>query len=165
MSYETGTTAQAIIDELPRIAKSEGLKKYIYRCPAGHPTFGFGTKITKGMPEYRKRMGSPVSEQRCLEAFFNEVVGEVYPDTQKAFGRGEFNKLPYAAKGVFADFLYNVGLTTFREFIQMRKAVLARDWDRAADELLNSKYADDVGPRAKRLADRLRRLGGLRRRT
>ena len=158
MKYEHNTTAQAIVEEIPRIAKDEGLVLRVYKDGGGYPTFGFGTLVKPGMPEYGKPIGYPVSEQRCLEAFLSEFFEEVYPDTQKAFGRGQFNKLPFAAKKVFANVLYNMGLTRFRKFKRTRAAVLARNWDRAADELLDSKYARQVKSRATRLAGRLRKV-------
>lgn len=55
-----------------------------------------------------------------------------------------------------ASVMFNIGPTKFRKFKKMIKAVQEGDWDKAADELLNSKRTKQVGERAEIEARMLR---------
>lgn len=57
---------------------------------------------------------------------------------------------------VFFDLLFNMGWPTFSQFKNFLKHAKAGDWDIAATHLLLSKYATDVGKRARINAQMLR---------
>ena len=50
---------------------------------------------------------------------------------------------------------FNLGLTRLLGFKKFLAALEAEDWDRAAEEMLDSKWAVQVGPRSTRLRDLL----------
>lgn len=51
---------------------------------------------------------------------------------------------------VLVDMNYNLGSTN--KFKKMEAAIIAKDWETAAEELMDSKYAEQVGDRACRNA-------------
>ena len=57
---------------------------------------------------------------------------------------------------VLACMVFNMGLTRVLGFKQMLDAVRRNDWPRAADEMLSSQWAGQVGARANRLANMMR---------
>jgi lysozyme len=54
-----------------------------------------------------------------------------------------FQRLP-----VLVDLVFNMGLPKFMEFKRMIKAIKAFDWNTAAEELMNSRYAEQLPKRA-----------------
>jgi lysozyme len=52
---------------------------------------------------------------------------------------------------------FNLGQTRLAGFQRLREAVKEQDWEQAAAELLDSKWATQVGQRAVRLAEQMRR--------
>ncbi|WP_417500753.1 glycoside hydrolase family protein [Marinobacter sp.] len=54
---------------------------------------------------------------------------------------------------VLANMAYNMGMPTLLEFSRMLGALAKRDWDRAALEMLDSKWARQVGARAVELSE------------
>jgi lysozyme len=56
------------------------------------------------------------------------------------------------------DMYYNLGWPRLSKFKRMLKHIDDGKYDKAAEELLNSKYASQVGQRAKRNADLLRKV-------
>ena len=70
--------------------------------------------------------------------------------------------LPWAAqldevrRAVLIELAFNMGLGGLLTFERMLEALQRGDWDTAAQELLDSRYARQVGARARRLAERLR---------
>ncbi len=70
--------------------------------------------------------------------------------------------LPYFAaldeirQVVIADLVFNLGLGRFNGFVKTNAALAAHDYETAADELLDSRYARQTGRRANLNAKRLR---------
>jgi lysozyme len=51
---------------------------------------------------------------------------------------------------------FNLGLTKLRQFKMMWAAIEDNDFEVAAQEMLNSKWASDVGKRALELSEQMR---------
>lgn len=60
--------------------------------------------------------------------------------------------LPEDVKRGLANAAFNLGWPRLSKFVKMLAALKARDFHNAAEELLDSKYATQVGPRAHRIA-------------
>jgi lysozyme len=67
-----------------------------------------------------------------------------------------FKNLDDARQGVLVNMCFNMGIGKLLHFPRMLGAMERGDWNAAADEMLNSKYASDVGDRAKRLAEQMK---------
>ena len=71
-----------------------------------------------------------------------------------------FSKLDRERQAVLVNMAYNLGPSGLAEFNSTIGAVGKGDFDAAADSMLKSKWAKQTGPRAKRLAERMRKGGG-----
>ena len=61
-----------------------------------------------------------------------------------------------ARQRAIVNMVFNLGPTRFIGFRKMLEAIRRGDWPAAADEALDSKWADQVGSRAHRIAAMLR---------
>ena len=67
-----------------------------------------------------------------------------------------FFYFPPLVQEVVVNLIFNLGHVTFRKFKKAISAFLDRDWNRAADEILDSREARQTGQRYARLANVLR---------
>lgn len=67
-----------------------------------------------------------------------------------------FARLSAARKRVVTNMIFNLGFTRFLKFHKFLAALANEDWNTAAKEMLDSKWARQVGPRAERLAALMR---------
>jgi lysozyme len=65
--------------------------------------------------------------------------------------------LSSARFGAMVNMAFNLGVDGLGHFHHMLDAMKAKDWDRAAQEALNSTWAGQVGERAQRVAQQIRR--------
>ena len=75
-------------------------------------------------------------------------------DLQKEWGW--FNDLNDVRQEVLANMRFNLGLANLRKFKRMIAALERRDWVDASREMLDSKWATQVGNRAIRLSNAMR---------
>ena len=54
------------------------------------------------------------------------------------------------------DMLFNLGAPTFKKFKKCIAALKIGDWENASVEMLDSRWAKQVGKRSLRLADQIR---------
>mgnify|MGYP003140516034 FL=1 len=137
------------------LAEDEGCKYEIYLDHLALPTLGIGHLIVEGDPEHGQPVGTPVSEERVRQAFALDVAVTIdeckvlYPD---------FDDLPEECQLIIANMMFNMGRPRLSKFKGMKAGVDARDWNRAADEMVDSRWHDQVPNRAKRLVKRMRAL-------
>jgi len=67
---------------------------------------------------------------------------------------------PEDIKRVLANMCFNLGITRLLKFQKFLTAIEKQDWNTAAVEMMDSRWATQVGPRATRLRDRVLK-GGL----
>ena len=158
IQYAQNTTLHAMLAELHQLSIDEGIVLSVYKDSLGYLTFGCGTLITEDMPEHGLPEGTPVSEARCAMALFEELTEKTLGDGEAVFGPITWAKFPQEAKQVFLNMLFNLGRSRFNGFRNMISAALEHDWERAADEALDSRWSRQVKGRATRLASRLRAL-------
>ena len=137
------------------LAEDEGCKYEIYLDHLGLPTFGIGALIKEHDPEYGQPVGTPVSEERVRQRF-NLDIAVTIEDCGRLYS--DFDDLPEEAQLVIANMMFNMGRPRLSKFKGMKAGVDARDWERAADEMVDSRWHDQVPNRAKRLVKRIRDL-------
>lgn len=137
------------------LAEDEGCKFEIYLDHLGLPTFGIGALIKDHDPEYGQPVGTPVSEERVRQRF-NLDIAVTIEDCQVLYD--DFDDLPEEAQLVIANMMFNLGRPRLSKFKGMKAGVDDRDWERAADEMVDSRWHDQVPNRAKRLVKRIRDL-------
>lgn len=67
-----------------------------------------------------------------------------------------FSQLSGPRQRVIMEMAFNIGFQSVMNFKDMWKAIQAYDWDGAANAMLNSLWAKEVGQRAVRLATSMR---------
>tara|TARA_R100001129_G_C5159760_1_gene201440 strand:- start:36 stop:488 length:453 start_codon:yes stop_codon:yes gene_type:complete len=137
------------------LAEDEGCKFEIYLDHLGLPTFGIGHLVVDGDPEHGQPVGTPVEDERVRQVFALDIASTLdecqvlYPD---------FDDLPEDCQLIIANMMFNMGRPRLSKFKGMKAGVDARDWNRAADEMVDSRWHDQVPNRAKRLVKRMRAL-------
>ena len=137
------------------IEYDEGSVNKIYLDHLGLPTFGIGHLVTEWDEEYGWEVGTDVSEDRCNEVFDTDIqivlsdCDRLYPD---------FNELPEEVQRIIANMMFNMGRPRLSKFKGMKRGVDARDWNAAADEMVDSKWYRQVTKRADRLVERMRNV-------
>ena len=124
------------------LKRHEGFRKHPYKCSTGHLTIGYGRNLEdKGI---NKREANTLL-QNDIQSAMNGAKNIFH-----------FDRVNNARQAVLINFVFNIGETTARKFKKMIKAIQEEDYEQAAEELLNSRYAQQVGKRAEELAERLR---------
>ena len=131
----------------------EGVKYEIYNDHLGYPTFGIGHLVIDTDPEYGQEVGTPVSEDRVAEAFDKDVE-IVIDDCEKLYP--DFDELPEEVQRIIANMMFNMGRPRLSKFKGMKRGVDNRDWNAAADEMVDSNWYRQVTKRADRLVARMR---------
>ena len=131
----------------------EGVKYEIYVDHLGYPTFGIGHLIIESDPENGQAVGTPVSEDRVAEAFDSDLLG-VLSACNKLYE--DFDDLPEEAQQIIANMMFNMGLTRLSKFRNMKSCVDQRDWMGAGEEMMDSRWYNQVPNRAGRLVNRMK---------
>jgi len=136
MDYNTEDLIQQLIDH-------EGLELFPYKCTADKLTIGVGRNLEdRGISEdeaaYLLQNDIEIVERELLEA--QPLV----------------SMLDSVRQRVLVDMGFNLGTPTLMKFQNMWDAIEDEDWDEAADQMLDSRWANQVGRRAIRLADATR---------
>lgn len=123
----------------------EGYRQHPYQCTANKTTIAYGRNLTD--------VGISRAEAAyLLDNDLDRTLGEI----ERHFPFLLDPSVPDGVKSGVGNMLFNLGLTRLLCFKKMLSALEAGDYKRAAAEALDSKYADDVGERAVRVADRIR---------
>jgi lysozyme len=114
------------------LTKHEGRRSKVYFDTVGLPTIGIGRNLA----------GKGLSEDEIDYLFRNDV--------NEAFGIcsrlcPSFDTLSPNRQAALVDMAF-MGEDTFAGFHQMWAAIEAKDWQKAHDEILDSKWTEDVGP-------------------
>jgi lysozyme len=133
----------------------EGVKYEIYNDHLGYATFGVGHLVLESDPENGSEIGTEVSESRVVEAFEQDCEN-VLSDCNILYE--DFDDLPEEAQQVIANMMFNMGRPRLSKFKGMKRGVDSRDWNAAADEMVDSAWYRQVTKRADRLVERIRAL-------
>ena len=141
------------IEELrDQLKIDEGVKYEIYNDHLGYATFGIGHLIVEGDEEHGKPVGTAVSEER-VNAIFEEDVQKYISESKKVFPN--LDDLPETAQQVIVNMFFNMGAPRLSQFKKFIAGVNKGDWPTAAIEMMDSRWANQVGDRATRLRNRI----------
>lgn len=138
------------------LAIDEGIVHYIYEDHLGNRTVGVGHLITDSDPESQLPTGTFVSRERIVELFAQDCV-RTHTGVFSLFP--ELYQHPDDVQNILTEMVFQMGVSGVGKFKNMRKAVENKDYTRAADEMLDSRWAKQTPNRAKRLSDRMRSHG------
>ena len=122
------------------LMRDEGFRERVYRCSAGKQTIGYGWNIDD----------QPIS-RLSAQMILADQIDNSTEELNRALPW--WLKLPTNAKLGLANMVFNLGLPRLLKFKKMLAALEAHDFDKAALEALNSRWAEQVGSRALRIAD------------
>ena len=137
------------------LERDEGRVDAIYLDHLGYPTFGIGHLITDDDPEHGSPVDTPVSDLRVVEAFEDDVQN-VLNDCEKLYVQWEH--LPEEVQLIIANMMFNMGYPRLSKFKGMKRGVDDRNWNQAADEMVDSRWYNQVTKRADRLVTRMRNV-------
>jgi len=134
----------------------EGVVYEIYHDHLGYPTFGVGHLILKSDVEHGQRQGTAISEERVRECFEQDL--DISISECEALFKDNWKEYPGELQEVLVNMMFNLGRTRLSKFKKFIKAINEGDWKTASIEMMDSRWADQVGPRAKRLRNRVKAL-------
>lgn len=130
----------SIFDQLKR---DEGLRLTPYKDTVGKVTIGYGRNLDDvGI--------SPDEAVYMLQGDVRKAVTDVNQHLPWA------KDLDDARLGVLINLTFNMGIHGLMEFKNTLALIEEKDFDQAAEELLQSKWAEQTGARAHRLSIQLR---------
>lgn len=121
----------------------EGLRLRAYRDTVGKLTIGVGRNLDD----------RGITQDEALQLLDNDI-NIAREDCVRLYGG--FDTFSEERQHALIDFVFNVGVRTAETFRKMHAAIDARNWEKAAEHLLASKYAIQVGKRAQTIAAMLR---------
>ena len=133
----------------------EGVEYEIYDDHLGYKTFGIGHLVKTTDEEYGWPVGTPVSEKRVNSVFDKDVITYI-DETKKVFGNLE--DMPGEVQQCLVNMCFNMGAPRLSQFKKFIKAIHDEDWKTASVEMLDSRWASQVGIRANRLSDRIKAI-------
>ena len=126
---------EKLIQELKR---DEGVELRPYKCSAGFLTLGVGRNI--------EERGITMDESDYLLANDITICEE---EATRVFKW--YDTLSDVRQRVILNMVFNLGLTKLLNFKKFLAAMEAEDWEEAGKQMLDSRWAKQVGNRADRL--------------
>jgi lysozyme len=126
---------EKLIEELKR---DEGVELRPYKCSAGFLTLGVGRNI--------EERGITMDESDYLLANDITICEE---EATRVFKW--YDTLSDVRQRVILNMIFNLGLTKLLNFKKFLAAMEAEDWEEAGKQMLDSRWAKQVGNRADRL--------------
>jgi lysozyme len=130
------TLRQKLINQLMR---DEGYRLKPYKCTSGKATIGVGRNLDD--------VGLSDSEVMIL---LSNDIDRVEQECSNAFDF--WGTLDDDRKSVLLNMCFNLGITGLCSFKQTIKSIRAREYRLASKQMLDSKWAKQVGGRAVRLS-------------
>ena len=135
------------LELIASIKKHEGEVKengrhIMYQCPADKPTIGYGHNLEYGISD-------SVAEILLMEDI-ETVIKELHVRV------GSLTQHSQNVRDVLYEMAFNMGVPRLMKFELMWKALKFNFYHVAGDEMLDSRWAKQVGQRAEVLAERMR---------
>ncbi len=128
-----------------QLVRHEGLRLKPYRCTAGKLTIGVGRNLDD----------CGISQSEAYIMLINDIMNcekqlqAKIPDI--------YNGLDEVRKSVLLNMCFNLGINGLLGFKNTLEFTKAGDWERAANNMLVSKWAKQVGRRAIELSELMRK--------
>jgi lysozyme len=121
------------------LAKHEGLRLKPYRCTAGKLTIGYGRNLED----------RGISRDEALMLLMNDI----HSAESEAFAAFPwYAELDPVRRAVVVNMVFNLGLNGFRKFRGTIAAIEGKRFADASQQMLLSRWAEQVGPRAHELS-------------
>lgn len=134
------------------LIRHEGYISNVYRCSLGYPTIGVGHLLSTNKNANFDYEYSVEDIERILLKDIKRSV----KDAMKWVGVQCWVKLCDVRRMAVVNFVFNVGLGTARKFKNSLRILQSGDYEKAADNMLKSRWAKQVGRRSKEVTDMIR---------
>lgn len=127
-----------------QLIKHEGMVCSLYKCSQNKFTIGVGRNLED----------NGITESEAIYLLENDIKRVM----QRLDGLWKvWRTFPEPAQIVCIDIAFNCGVQSWMGFRKTRAYMELGEWEKASKELLNSKYANQVGPRALFNSEELRK--------
>ena len=128
-----------------QLVRHEGLKLKPYRCTAGKLTIGIGRNLDDCGISQKEAYAMLERDILDCEQRLLEEIPNIY------------NNLDEVRQSVLLNMCFNLGIKGLMGFKNTLSFIAAGDWERAANGMLASKWAKQVGRRAIELSELMRK--------
>lgn len=121
----------------------EGIELKPYKCTADKMTIGVGRNLDDVGITHEEAMTMLDNDlDRCMDDLGRNVPGwRLHSEVRQ---------------NVLIEMVFNLGINRFLKFAKMHESLKRYDYNAAANEMLNSKWAKQVGKRAVTMANMMR---------
>jgi len=133
-----------ILDSVENLIKHhEGLKLTPYKCTADKLTIGYGRNLEdRGITSHE------------ADVLLHQDIEDVVQSLENNISY--YHELSEPRRAVLIDMCFNLGWRGLSKFVKFFDALQQRDFDTASREMMDSKWASQVGLRATRLSVMMR---------
>ena len=123
-----------------QLIRHEGLRLTVYDCPAGYKTVGVGRNLE----------GKGITEEEAMYLLDNDIK-----DFQESLSKELlwFDSLDECRRNILTNMAFNLGVSGLLKFKNTLTAVENKNWEEAASQMLESRWAEQVGGRAVELSE------------
>lgn len=130
----------------------EGYRATAYKCPSGKPTIGYGFNMlipaNKSLIPVDVYAGKRPMTQTEADAIFDLIYSRAESDARVYLGT-DFDRLTPMRQAIIVDMSYSLGLSKLQGFRKLKAAIVAGDFDLAANEIKNSLWYSQTGQRGR----------------
>ena len=145
------------------LSLNEGNKPRVYEDSKGNRTIGIGFNLEdEGNRRFLEEQGIDINElfdgrelsDRETKILYNHSLRQAFEDAQKF--DPNLAQRPEAARMAIVDMAFNLGLTRLNKFKKMKAGLMNNDYQTAADEMVDSKWYEQVKSRGPRMVNVMR---------
>jgi len=128
-----------------QLVRHEGLRLKPYRCTAGRLTIGIGRNLDDCGISQSEAYAMLINDIMNCEKQLQAKIPDIY------------NDLDEVRKSVLLNMCFNLGISGLLGFKNTLEFIKVGDWERAANNMLVSRWAKQVGRRAIELSELMRK--------
>ena len=128
-----------------QLVRHEGLRLKPYRCTAGKLTIGIGRNLDDCGISQAEAYVMLINDIMNCEKQLQAKIPDIY------------NGLDEVRKSVLLNMCFNLGISGLLGFKNTLEFIKVGDWERAANNMLVSRWAKQVGRRAIELSELMRK--------
>ncbi len=128
-----------------QLVRHEGLRLKPYRCTAGKLTIGIGRNLDDCGITQSEAYVMLINDIMNCEKQLQAKIPDIY------------NGLDEVRKSVLLNMCFNLGISGLLGFKNTLEFIKVGDWERAANNMLVSRWAKQVGRRAIELSELMRK--------
>jgi lysozyme len=142
----------------------EGIREYAYEDTEGNPTIGIGFNLAdKDNKKILASMGYNVKEviagkirltEPVIRSLYERSIAKATKDANNWLPN--LSEQPESVQKAVIDMSFNLGATKLAGFAKTREALINKNYQEASKQMMDSKWAKQVGKRANTLSEMVR---------